>query len=187
MPRWRRATRSSRRRSCGSRRSSTRSADGPVDEDCSRRWRCRVTLARNRGGLPEHRQQRPTLKVGDCFNYTNTTRRQRRSASTCPRSSTARRPHSDEVFSVFDYPERGSASRATRPSARSSRRTARPTSRRYVGVDVGAVDSTRSTYAAPTEQQLGGRRPCRSTACSRTPAAGSSTGSARGSTDNRSR
>ncbi|HEY5519718.1 MAG TPA: septum formation family protein [Candidatus Limnocylindrales bacterium] len=43
------------------------------------------------------------LKVGDCFNYLNTTDANGDSINV-PAAVDCARPHSDEVFSVFDYP-----------------------------------------------------------------------------------
>ena len=43
------------------------------------------------------------LKVGDCFNYANTTDANGDSVN-LPSTVDCAKPHSDEVFSVFDYP-----------------------------------------------------------------------------------
>ncbi len=46
------------------------------------------------------------LKVGDCFNYANTTDANGDPVN-LPSPTDCAKPHSDEVFSVFDYPNAG--------------------------------------------------------------------------------
>ena len=89
------------------------------------------------------------------------------------------KPHSDEVFSVFDYPNASGfpGYEAIGGIQQTQCQTDFHGIRRR---DLGPLAHTRSTYAAPDRAGLGERATTPSTACSRMPAARQLTGSARG-------
>ena len=106
------------------------------------------------------------LKVGDCFNYINTTDANGDPINV-PQVIDCAQPHSDEVFSIFDYPN-APASPAMKPSAACSRAVARLTSL-PTSVSTGSSPRTRSTTPHPPSNR-GRAAITLSTACSRTPA-----------------
>jgi Septum formation len=89
------------------------------------------------------------LKVGDCFNYANTTDANGDPVN-LPAPVDCAQPHSDEVFSVFDYPGAGGFPGYEAIGALQQTHC-EADFKSFVGVEWGRSSYTIS-YAGPTEQ-----------------------------------